>query len=234
MPSPASDRIRQEWLRRVEAEYRSSAITQQLTLWLTQLGASPDLIRDGLRISDDELAHAELSFATYAAAGGTDAPRLARETLGVAESGDGLEADIVRTTVDVFCLGETVAVPLFRHLRERCTATEARAALDRILLDEVRHRDFGWTTLEWLLAQPIATDVRAQLDRELSLYFRRLRNAYGRVRATTDVTEEEAAWGLMAPHRYAEIVDRTWERDYEPRFRKLGVDARNAWEAGVG
>ncbi len=38
---PASERVQHEWLRRVEAEYRSAAIAQHLTLWLTQIGASP-------------------------------------------------------------------------------------------------------------------------------------------------------------------------------------------------
>ena len=41
---PASNAVRAEWARRVEAEYRSAAITQHLTLWLIQMGASPDLI----------------------------------------------------------------------------------------------------------------------------------------------------------------------------------------------
>lgn len=50
----------------------------------------------------------------------------------------------------VFCLGETVAVRLFKRLREGATVPVARAALDRVLTDEVRHRDFGWLLLEWL------------------------------------------------------------------------------------
>ena len=56
--TPATDAVRSEWLRRVEAEYRSAAITQHLTLWLIQIGASPDLLRAGLRIAGDELTHA--------------------------------------------------------------------------------------------------------------------------------------------------------------------------------
>jgi hypothetical protein len=39
---PASSRVRDEWLRRVEAEYRSAVIAQHLGLWLLQIGASPD------------------------------------------------------------------------------------------------------------------------------------------------------------------------------------------------
>src|SRR5258705_13009633 len=88
LPKPlASELVRTEWLRRVEAEYRSAAITQQLALWLIQIGASPDLIRAGLRITSDELTHADLSHRVYRAAGGTEMPRLARETLAISQRG---------------------------------------------------------------------------------------------------------------------------------------------------
>ena len=78
---PASDAVRSEWGRRVEAEYRSAAITHHLTLWLIQIGASPDLLHEGLRIVGDELVHAELSFKTFADAGGTAVPPMSRESL---------------------------------------------------------------------------------------------------------------------------------------------------------
>ena len=35
-------RVAAEWLRRVEAEYRSAAISNHLSLWLIQIGASPE------------------------------------------------------------------------------------------------------------------------------------------------------------------------------------------------
>ena len=41
---PADDVVRREWLRRIEAEYRSGAHAQHLTLWLLQLAAPPELI----------------------------------------------------------------------------------------------------------------------------------------------------------------------------------------------
>src|SRR5258708_23553468 len=110
----ASAAVQNEWLRRIEAEYRSAAITQQLSLWLIQIGASPDLIRAGLRITSDELTHADMSQRVYAAAEGREMPRLARETLGVSARGGPLEHEVVRVATDVFCLRETVAVPRFK------------------------------------------------------------------------------------------------------------------------
>jgi hypothetical protein len=53
--------VRREWQRRVQAEYHSAVVTHHLTSWLLQVTAPLELIRLGLSIVDDELAHAELS-----------------------------------------------------------------------------------------------------------------------------------------------------------------------------
>lgn len=233
---PASEAVRREWLQRVEAEYRSSVLTQYLTLWMTQAGVSPDLVQDGLRIAADELDHADLSMEAHRAAGGEGVPLLARESLTMPlRPGETLEAAIVRVGVDAFCLGETVAVPLFRHLREGCDVPVARAALDRILKDEVRHRDFGWDLLAWMLEAPSHREVRAQLDRDLPQWFARIRGSYAPAfsRALTEIDEADRRWGLMAPAQYAEVVERTWERDWRPRFAHLGIAAERAWEAST-
>lgn len=231
-PPPASDAVRAEWGRRVEAEYRSAAITHHLTLWLIQVGASPDLIDDGLRIVRDELAHARLSHRVYVAAHGQAMPGIARETLGLkADPREPLELAVARAGVEVFCLGETVAVPLFKVLREGCTVPVARRALDRVLRDEVRHRDFGWTLLPYLLGLPCAPLVRQLVERELHLMFARIRRSYmpaggGRSAAIPD---EDRVWGLMPIARYGEILERAIERDYGPRFHEHGFDAAEAW-----
>ena len=230
---PASERVQGEWLRRGEAEYRSAAVTQHLTLWLIQIGASPDLIHDGLRIVKDELAHASLSHRAYVAAGGVGKPTLARETLSLGHrDGEPLERDVLRVCVDVYCLGETVAVRLFKELRERCTVAPARRALDRVLKDEVRHRDFGWALLGWLLETPDGEALRSLAREELPASLLRLRRMY----APDDLREEplsavESTWGLMPAARYAALLEKTIERDYVPRFAALGIDARAAGAA---
>src|SRR6185436_19139860 len=118
-----------------------------------------------------------LSHDVYAAAGGETPPALDREALGLPRVEDVLERDILRACVRVFCLGETVAVPLFRHLRERCTEPVARAALDRILRDEVRHRDFGWDLLDWLLT--LADDIPERVTAALPAMLAELEASYG-------------------------------------------------------
>lgn len=214
-------RVREEWRARIAAEYTSAAITQHLVLWLIQAGAPPDLIEAGLAIVADELVHSRMSHEVYVAAGGTSPPALDRDALGLHRAEAALEQDILRVAVRVFCLGETVAVPLFRHLRERCTETAARAALDRILRDEVRHRDFGWDLLDWLVA--LEDGVPERVTAELPGMLAELEASYGTANhaiAADDgaMTDGERAWGLAPPREYAEILARTIERDFMPRF----------------
>jgi hypothetical protein len=213
--------VREEWRARIAAEYTSAAITQHLVLWLIQAGAPPDLIDAGLAIVADELAHSRLSHDVYVAAGGEKPPALDRDHLGLERTYPRLEHDILRAAVRVFCLGETVAVPLFRHLREPCTHPVAKAALDRILRDEVRHRDFGWDLLDWLLT--IDDDVSTRVTAWLPTMLDELERNYGTRNDTVAsddgaMTDDDRAWGLAPPRDYAEILARTVERDFIPRF----------------
>lgn len=221
-----------EWSRRVEAEYRSAALTAHLCHWLVQIGASPDLVREGLRIVDDELAHAEASRAVARAAlaclgpePATAAPQVSRESLAYERRWEPLELDVAAACVETFCLGETVAVPLFRKLREAARVPIAVVALDRILLDEVRHRDFGWLLLESLLRGPEGALCRAFVGHHLPAMIDRLAASYGALTDERDLPAAVRAWGLMPGADYAAALALATARDYRPRLTALGLDA---------
>jgi hypothetical protein len=229
-----SKAIQSEWLRRTEAEYSSAVLTQHLTLWLMQLVAPFELTRAGLAIVEDELVHSELSHQVYIAAGGKQPVDLKAKRLGLADVPRAqLLEGVVRAGVESFCLGETVAVRLFSKLRAPCAQPEAKAALDRILRDEVRHKEFGWTLLEWLLTIPQSDQVRQLVDQELPAMFKRLRAnyAYAQLHHEHKPVAARAAWGLMPPPDYAVTLDETLERDYTPLFGALDIDAARAWNA---
>lgn len=242
---PPSEHVRGEWARRVEAEYRSAALTHHLTLWLIQLGAPHGLLRTGLRIVSDELAHAELSGAVYRAAGGQTLPQLERDTLRLPRtSGEPLERDLMRVAVEQFCLGETVAVRIFSRMRAAGTVPSVRRALDRILRDEVVHRDFGWTLLEWLLSTPLGPTFRSQLHGELPAMLTRLRENYGVLllehhgeqslaSLDRDLSESAQGWGMISTLSYITAVNETFARDYEPRFRALQIELPGAASASL-
>lgn len=234
-PSPTDlQLVAEEWLRRVVAEYRSAALTHQLTHWLIQVAAPLELIRDGARIVEDELVHSELSHAVYLAAGGKQEPKMPRDTLALAPtSGRELEHAITGTCVEMFCLGETVAVRLFSRLREDCEVGEAKTALDRVLKDEVRHRDFGWKLFDWIASSDYAPNALAQVKETLPDMFRRLQRnySYARLDDATERSQIEAQWGLMPPGYYARALEETFRRDYRPLFAEFEIDAEQAWQA---
>lgn len=106
-------------------------------------------------------------------------------------------------------------------------------ALDRIVKDEVRHKDFGWTLLEWLLSTSDAESIRGLIDRGLPTMFARLCKNYGYAQLGTlaDPNPARAAWGLMPAPDYAAVLQETVERDYIPLFAAHGIDARRAFDA---
>ena len=175
----------------------------------------------------------------YISASGEAPPALDANILGLAESGDGLLVDILLAAVQVFCLGETVAVPLFAHLRQRCIVPTARIALDRIVRDEVRHRDFGWDLLDWLLTTPHSEQATRMIHGSLPTMLAIVERSYGVTNAavaddvgpSSTAVEDERAWGLAPPREYAEILEHSISRDYAPRFTARGIDVLAAWAA---
>jgi hypothetical protein len=229
--SQASNRVKREWQLRVEAEYKSAAFAHNLVLWIIQLGLSPDLIRDGLRVVEDELEHAEMSHEVHVAAGGQGLPVLDRTGLGVPRNPRvPLEVDLVEWGT-CLCLSETVAVRLFAHLRNGCTVAIARNTLERILRDEARHRQFGWDLIGLLLELPTGEQVREALTAGLPSAFSELESGYGEGAnpVPSQFEEQDRAWGLAPPEEYARVFDTTFEKDIRPRFSALGIDAHPAW-----
>lgn len=226
-PEP-TDLVRHAWAQRIEVEYRSAALTQSTVLWLLQIGAASDIVRAGNRIVLDELKHAEMSRAVWLAAGGTDAPVIDRASLALPREHQALEHDVTCAIVGIFCLGETVAVRLFSHLRSGTTVPVARRAFDRILRDEVRHRDFGWSCLEWMLARRDAEDLRALIHHRMPGWVANLERVYGDdlQGGIGAVTPAERAWGVAPWKDYTSILHRAYAQDYRRRFAKLGVDFR--------
>ncbi len=217
----------EEWGRRVEAEYRSAALTAQLSHWLLQIAVSPDLVREGLRIVDDEIAHATDALAVVREARrfaeAPPPPPIRREGLAYERTWEPLELDVLAACLETFCLGETVAVPLFRGLRAEACVPVARSALDRVLVDEVRHRNFGWILFEHLLEGPQGQLCRDFAAAMLPDMFARLVKSYASLAHQTDLSPAIRAWGMMPGRDYARALAMASQRDYRPRLEALGL-----------
>lgn len=221
MANEPMEGVRKVWRRRVVAEYSSAAVTAELLHQVIVLGLSPDTLETCHRIVSDEIAHAELSREVVLAAGGSedDVIPIAREgLLSGRGSGDPLELQVLATVTDVFCCGETVAVPLFRAIREPTSEPVAVAALDRILRDESIHRAFGWDTLDELL-ELLGETGRSWVRERAPGYMNRIRQAYRNRGGAEDIcTPTEVRWGRMEPRRYSEITETCIAEVITPRF----------------
>ncbi len=213
-----------EWGRRTEAEYRSAAIAQHVTLWLIQVGAPPDLIRAGLQVVEDELAHSELSAGLVEAAGGGGDPPFIDGSALTFPSPDGPVLALGLALMRFFCIGETVAVPMFRMLRARATEPRCRQVLDIVLRDEARHRQFGWDGLDWLLAAHEA-QISAVVGAALPAMLDEVQDAYGGAceQPLRPLSPAVEAWGLAPPAAYAETARRSLADDVAPRLRARGL-----------
>ncbi len=214
-----SARARLEWANRVQAEYRSAVSAARTVHLLLLCGLDEELARDGMRIVTDELDHARLSHEVRLALGGGDAP--VPVEMAVPAASPPLP-ELVDLAVRDFCLGETFAVPLFAAMRLESTLPEVRAALERILRDEARHRQFGWDLLDALLEVDGET-VRARVQLRLPGWLEGFRLAYGLGPSASPLTPEEEAAGLMAPARYNEVHDRCLAEDILPRLHERGI-----------
>ena len=219
-----ADLVVREWRQRTHAEYVSAVIAQQVTLWLLQLGAPPDLIRDGLRIAGDEITHSELSAAVAASAGGEPVAAVIDPGALELPSGDGAFASLISPILRSFCVGETIAVPLFRMLRQRCTVPIAREALDRVLKDETRHRQFGWDVLDWILlvggpavGQRVAEQAPVAVDQVVRAYVLEDEKLGGTLHP------DLASWGLGLAADYATTARTALADEIAPRFAARGV-----------
>lgn len=216
-------RIQHFWLSQTEAEYGSSAITVQYVHWLQRVGASPDLIKQGLRIAADEMNHAELAYAIAIEAGSREAPQINDATLCPAIKHQTLRKAVFQRNLRFYCLGETLAIPLFQAMREHSTQQNVIAAYSQILQDEGRHSDYGWLGLAWMAEnwletpQWLATLLPDLLQNVIAEYS--LDDEY-----QPKLTPQERAWGMLPKADYGRIVQQTIRHTYSKKFAHYDID----------
>lgn len=213
-PSP---RVIAEWRNRVAAEYRSSALTAALVHRAILAGFPEPLLHTGLRIVRDELDHASLSHTCLIQLGGGNQPvELHVDTLSN-PTPDNLLASLVDTVVRDFCLGETLAVPLFAAMRRGTTHPAVLPVMTRVLADEAIHRQFGWDALDELLARD-GGGVRSYVGDKLPVWLHAMRDAYAAEGDGEPLTDTERAVGLIDRAEYRAVFWDTIDHDLARRF----------------
>lgn len=213
-----------EWRARAVAEHRSAAEAARLLHLMVALGVDRLHIDALLRTVQDELDHAELALRVSASLGGPDAPVDVDLRLLAPVGTRGPLGDALLLCLQELCIGETLAVPLFRSLRAGTTHPVARAALDRILRDEPRHQRWAWRHLDALLAID-AVGGRALLNGALEAILARFAGAYGEVPLGLHASPAALALGLMPGEAWQRSFWSCWHRSLRPRLDRRGLAA---------
>lgn len=218
-------RVKDEWSRRVTAEYRSAVLASSLLHRAILAGFPEELLHTILRIVRDELDHAALSHEILASLGEGDSPvamRVDDLLTGPALRTETVLPELLDTIVRDFCLGETFAVPLFHAMRRSDTRLEVYAVLTRILADEAIHRQFGWDALDEMLGRDPDT-VRAYVEERIGGWLLAFQHSYAIEGDMTPLTDDERSMGLIELHEYRSIFFETLQGDIRPRFERRGI-----------
>lgn len=225
-PQPEDDveQSIEEWRRRCVAEYASAAKAARMAHLLIALGADRGLIDLALRVTRDELDHAELSAAVARALGDGGPPAPVELPLLLGPPDPRPLAAAAALLLEDFCIGETLAVPLFSAMQAGATEPAAVAALARIRRDERVHRAFAWRALDALLdVDP--EGVRRLIGGLLPAASARFAQAYGGVPLTLTPGPVGRAAGLLDGAGWRRVFTQAWEGEVEPRFAARGWSA---------
>jgi hypothetical protein len=222
-------RIQQFWQHQVTAEYASAAVTAEFAHWLIQSGASPDLIKQCLDIAQDEVDHALVCQQVVVAAGGAGHVSVQGTPLVLPRMPGDLREDLIAALLSFYCLGETMAVPLFGAMRKKATQNAALAAFDRIVADEPRHSAFGWLTLAW--AHDAWPETQAWIHACLPGALQRMATAYFCDEEYTPALDDtDRAWGMLPRLEYTRIFEKVVHGTYALRLAEYGVDVPALWQ----
>ena len=163
-PAAAHDHaLAQAWLFDARHEHAAIASFARFALQLLALGAPPRFVAEAWRAADDERAHALLFFGLARAHG---AAALGPDTLDVSGALAGADdvIDVVTKTVREGCVAETISAMLLQRACETAADPQLRAALQRVLAEELRHVELAWSFVAWACARGDERLVRAVVD----------------------------------------------------------------------
>jgi hypothetical protein len=222
---------RARWKKRMLDEYGSTTVFSALVAQLVEANASLDASAVTLKMSQDELRHAELCGRVVAAMGGTS--RAERETAVrpiAIHAGCTVEERALRNVL-VTSVSEMYSVAFFVASLDRMTDPVLRSVTRELLGDEVMHGRFGFLYLQgcadWLATSP---EVRASVSRYLRHVFAVCEREFvrgPRARAGAD----DDALGLVSSDLAREVFEQTMEHAVVPGLERFGIDGGWAWRA---
>ena len=144
-------RLAEHWTEIGLMEHASVAAFARFTLQLLALGAPAELVRESTAAQADEMRHASLAFELASAYAGAPVGPGRLDLTGALDP-QSVE-DILRTTIQEGCVGETRAALEAAEAARLATVPRVKSALEGIAVDEGRHAALAWRVVRWLLAE---------------------------------------------------------------------------------
>jgi hypothetical protein len=162
-------RLAEHWTRIGLMEHASIAAFARFTLQLLSLGAPMELVSASNEAQADETRHTAMAFEFAAAYAGTRVIAGPIDLRG-AFATQSVE-EILRTTIQEGCCGETFASMEVGEAARVATVPKIRAALASVAADESRHAVLAWRTVKWILSEhpelvSVARDEFERLSRD--------------------------------------------------------------------
>ncbi|MBJ92845.1 MAG: hypothetical protein CMP23_00055 [Rickettsiales bacterium] len=226
------DIILAEWRARSLAEYRSAALGAEFLAWLLRQGFASDTLQLAQRFVANELDHADMSFEIYAELGGDDDPTSIQEGTLVIPHGFGGSC-IERTVLaclDLYCIGETLATPLFTAMADATTESGPRQLLERIVADSETQGALGWAVLAELMERDSKLVTRLAKE-QLPNYLSRVERAWGLLPEDwiEPVGPGELRYGLIPRARYKREFYQCIAEEVLPRLDASKLPGRPSW-----
>ena len=218
------------WKKRMVDEYGSTTVFSALVAQLVEANASLDTSAVVLKMSQDELRHAETCGHVVLAMGGSIAVRRDTTVRPIAiHAGCSVEERALRNVL-VTCLSEMYSIAFFVASLDRMSDSYLRAITRSLLADEILHGRFGFFYLEgcadWLAGQP---EVRQSVSRYLRHVFAVCEREFVREPIERSIGVDADALGLVPNELAGEVFRETMEKAVAPGLEVFGLDALRAW-----
>jgi hypothetical protein len=221
------------WPMRAAEELRSALIFRALARASARSPISAAWSGRFLAGAHDEIFHARLCAAVGARLGAAAPHYDARPVRArLARLADPTRRACALALIEV-AVGETISLAMFRAGRRAAREPLTRAALERILADEVRHQRLGWSAIaDWWPA--LDATARESLQEEARTGFGAMEQqiaapAFRRLEAGVAFDPAYAELGVLAPDARVEAFYAAVERLVIPRLVRLGLDGARAW-----
>jgi hypothetical protein len=224
---------RAAWPLRAAEELRSALIFHALAQASQRSPNCAGLGPRFLSAAHDEIFHAKLCAAAGARLGAQppsyDGRPVARR---LAPLTDPTRRACALALIEV-AVGETISLAMFRAGCRAAREPFTRAALQHILIDEVRHQRLGWQAISgWWPALSGADQLALQEEARAGLGAMEQQiaaPALRRLDAATAFDPKYAELGVLSPEARVEAFYEAVERLVLPRLTHLGLDGARAW-----